>query len=78
MKLTRDMLITYIRDEMNIDDPLSGDTELFSSGLMDSVGMVGLIAFVEENGGMHVQPSDVTLENFDTVDAIVAYAQSVA
>lgn len=78
MSLSTDALINYIQAEQNIDDPIAGDTELFSSGLLDSVSMVGLISFVEEKAGVHVQPGDVTLENFDTIDAILAYVSNLA
>ncbi|SIQ49428.1 acyl carrier protein [Paracoccus thiocyanatus] len=77
MSLSKDDLIRHIRSELNIDTPLDGDTELFSTGMLDSVAMVGLIAFVEDKAGVRVQPGDVTLENFDTVDAILAYVQSL-
>ncbi|RDW13410.1 acyl carrier protein [Paracoccus thiocyanatus] len=77
MGLSKDDLIRYIRSELNIDMPLDGDTELFSTGMLDSVAMVGLIAFVEDKAGVRVQPGDVTLDNFDTVDAILAYVQSL-
>lgn len=73
MSLSKDALIAYIRNDMNIDEPITGETELFSSGMLDSVSMVGLIAYVEDKADIHVQPGDVTLENFDTVDAILAY-----
>ena len=78
MALSKDNLIGYIRDELNLDMPLDGETELFSTGLLDSVSMVSLITFVEEQTGAHVQPGDVTLENFDTVDAIIAYVQTLS
>ncbi|HWL59173.1 MAG TPA: phosphopantetheine-binding protein [Paracoccus sp. (in: a-proteobacteria)] len=71
MDLTRDDLISYLREEQNIDEPIEGATELFSSGLLDSVSMVGLITFIEERTGSVISPSDVTLENFDTVDRIL-------
>lgn len=77
MSLSKDALISYIQRELNIDEPIDGDTELFSTGMLDSVSMVGLIAFVEDNAGVHVQPGDVTLDNFDTIDAILAYAESL-
>lgn len=73
MSLSKDALITYVQNELNIDEPIAGDTELFSTGMLDSVSMVGLISFVEEKGDVHVQPGDVTLENFDTIDAILEY-----
>lgn len=78
MSLSSDDLIAYIRRDLNIDQPLAGDSELFSTGMLDSVAMIGLIAFVEDHAGIRVQPGDVTLDNFDTVDAILAYVQSLA
>ncbi|MDF3854283.1 phosphopantetheine-binding protein [Paracoccus sp. P2] len=77
MSLSKDDLLRYIRSELNIDTPLDGDTELFSTGMLDSVAMVGLISFVEQKAELRVQPGDVTLENFDTVDAILAYVQTL-
>ncbi len=46
---------------------------LFSSGALDSVAMFNLIAFVEETGGLHVKPEDVTLANFDTPERILRF-----
>ncbi|CAM3011825.1 Phosphopantetheine attachment site [Paracoccus aminovorans] len=77
MSLSKDALISYIQRELNIDQPIDGETELFSTGMLDSVSMVGLIAFVEDKTGSHIQPADVTLDNFDTIDAIMAYADSL-
>lgn len=78
MSLTSDELIAHLRDDQNIDDPISPDTELFSSGLLDSVSMVGLITFIEERSGATIPPADVTLENFDTIARIVAYVATLA
>ncbi|KGJ06227.1 Phosphopantetheine attachment site [Paracoccus halophilus] len=77
MSLDRDNLVRYIQMELNIDEPINGDTELFSTGMLDSVSMVGLISFIETKGGLHIQPGDVTLDNFDTIDAILAYVASL-
>jgi acyl carrier protein len=76
-ELTPQSLIAYLRDEMSVTDPLDADTELFSSGLLDSVAMMSVIAFVEERTGADVRPADVTLDNFDTVSRIVAYAATL-
>ena len=46
MTFKKDDLIGYIQTELNVDEPVAGDTELFSSGMLDSVSMVGLISFV--------------------------------
>jgi acyl carrier protein len=76
MNLTDEKLMVFLRDTLNIDDPIVPETELFSVGLLDSMAMLNVIAFVEENARIEVRPEDVTLENFDTVARIVRYADS--
>lgn len=77
VSLTESDLSTFLRDELNISEPIDGTTELFSSGLLDSVSMVTLIGFIEEKGGVTIRPNDVTLENFDCISRIVDYVRSL-
>lgn len=77
MGVTQDELLRFLREDLNIDDELDAQTELFSSGLLDSVSMVSLITFIEEKTGAVIQPGDVTLENFDSVDRIIAHVASL-
>jgi acyl carrier protein len=78
MTLTPDALIAYLRQDLNIDQDIAPETELFSSGMLDSVAMTNIIIFLEEQAGIVVRPADVTLENFDSVGAIVSYAHAGA
>ncbi|AGT11072.1 acyl carrier protein [Paracoccus aminophilus] len=77
MTLAADDLISYLIEELNIAPPIDLDTELFSSGILDSVSLVSLIGFIEEKARTTIPPVDVTLENFDSVDRIVAYVSSL-
>lgn len=77
MGVTQDELLRFLREDLNIDDELDAQTELFSSGLLDSVSMVSLITFIEEKTGAVIQPGDVTLDNFDSVDRIIAHVASL-
>lgn len=77
MSLNAEDLIGYLKNDLNIDEPVDAGTELFSSGLLDSVSMVGLITFIEERTGATIQPGDVTLDNFDTVERIQAYVANL-
>ena len=72
MAVTVEELLDYLRTDHAITD-IDAEAELFSSGLLDSVAMMGIIAWIEDQGGIDVRPADVTLENFDTVARIVAY-----
>lgn len=66
-------LIEHIKDAFDFDGDLTGESELFSSGALDSVAMMQLIMFVEETAGIQIRAEDVTLDNFDTVSRIVSY-----
>jgi acyl carrier protein len=74
MTLTAQGLAAFLTDDLNVEGPLDAETELFSSGLLDSVAMVNLIAHIEDAARIEVRPSDVTLDNFDTIARILAYA----
>ncbi len=78
MALTKDVLIAYLTEILDADDPIEDETTLFTSGLLDSVLMQELIMFFEEKTGAQVPAEDVTLENFDTPAAIIAYGESVS
>lgn len=77
MSLSQQDLLTYLRDELNIEDAIDAETELFSGGMLDSVSMVSLITFIEERTGAVIQPADVTLENFDSVQRISDYVATL-
>jgi acyl carrier protein len=78
MSLSPDDLIVYMAEALSVAEEIGPETELFSSGILDSVAMMNIIGFVEEKGGIDVRPADVTLENFDTVQRIVDYVRSEA
>ncbi|WP_245709784.1 acyl carrier protein [Ruegeria halocynthiae] len=63
-------------ESLNIEEQIDPDTELFSTGILDSVAMMNMITFVEEKARIDIHPADVTLENFDTINRIVALIKS--
>jgi acyl carrier protein len=69
-------LIDFLRNELHVDEAIDPGTPLFSSGLLDSVAMLNVIAFVEERARIEVSAGDVTLENFDTPERITAYVSA--
>lgn len=75
MSLTEAQLIAYLRSELP-DWEVAPTTPLFSSGALDSISMLNLIGFIEDATGQEVEAEDVTLENFDTAEAILRYAQA--
>ncbi len=72
----KETLRRYISQELLSDrdgSPLADDEDLLGGGLVDSVGMMSLVLWVEEEFGVAVPPEDVTIENFFSIDTIDAY-----
>ena len=55
---------------------LSNDTELFAGGLLDSMNLIQLMAFVEENFDVSVEPLELSYENFGSVDRLTRFVES--
>jgi acyl carrier protein len=74
MALDRENLRRYLHEQQGLEyEEFDDDTLLFSSGLIDSFSMVNLILFIEDTTGVRVHPADVTLDNFDSIDRILAF-----
>ncbi len=70
-------LITFIQSELlNDQQSITAEEDLLISGLVDSIGVMRLVGFIEENLETTIPPKDVTLENFGNVNTIVSYLDS--
>jgi acyl carrier protein len=56
---------------------LNEETKLFSDGLLDSLTVMELVSFVEGEIGCFIPPTEITLENFDTIDRIVRFISAL-
>ena len=76
MNITEE-LKTFIQSELIYGaTEINNDDDLLLSGLVDSLGVVRLIAFIETTVDTPIPPEDVTIENFGTVQSIADYVQS--
>lgn len=70
----RARLLDFVRRQIPGAAPeLTPTTPLVSSGMLDSVALVRVAAFVEREAGITIPDRDVTAEHFDTVRSIEAY-----
>lgn len=75
--MNTDSLKTYLGDRMGLDTAtLEADTPLFSSNLLDSFSMVDLIMFIEKEGRVRLDPSDVSLDNLDSIERILKFVDT--
>jgi acyl carrier protein len=56
--------------------PLKNDTPLLESGILDSLALLSLLVFIEEEFGIPVEDFELIPENFNTIDTICAYIHS--
>ena len=56
--------------------PLTAETALVESGILDSLSLLQLVVFLEERFGITVGDADLLPENFSSVNAICAYLRS--
>jgi len=52
------------------------DESLFESGLIDSLGFIKLLEFIEKEFNISVDMSEVTMDKFETINAIEKLIQS--
>ena len=49
------------------------DTMIFKEGILDSMGLMTLITFLEDEFGIATQDTDLVEENFESVNAITDF-----
>jgi len=71
---TSQLVSAYITKELlGRPDDLGSDEDLLGYPEIDSLGVVGLVTYLEQEFGIVIPPEDVVLDNFRTIDAIATY-----
>lgn len=68
-----DSLVAFIRKEFLYDRPdarMDRDSSLIESGVVDSLGILSLIGFLEDEHRIVVPANEVVFENFESIAAI--------
>lgn len=68
----QDRLRTFLRDELGAADAggLADDFPLIENGVIDSLGILEVVQFIEREFGVEVADEDLVLDNFGTLDSI--------
>ena len=70
----REKIEEYINDlasEKNI--AVDSSTDLFEAGILDSLGIVLLLAFIDETLGIEINVETLESDKFQTIDSIVKF-----
>lgn len=68
----------YITHDLLNDSALTitDSQDLLTTGVLDSINVMRLVAHLETEFGVTIPPEDVVLENFGSLEMIVNYLQS--
>jgi len=72
----KDQLKEYV-EELAKQDDIDPSINLFETGLLTSVHVLDLIAYIEEQFGIVISPDDLSIENFGSIDEMVTYVDKV-
>lgn len=73
---TRETLRKFIVESFLFGQPdpsLTDDAPLVEMGVLNSTGILELVAFIEERFGTEVDDSELVNENFGTIDAMASF-----
>lgn len=74
--LNAERLREILEDELGCDlEDVQDDDLLFSTGIVDSFALVTLMLNIEKEAGIKIAPGEVVLENFDSIERIVAFVE---
>ena len=72
----QDQIRQYVNENLLFGDDriqYENDSSFLQNGLIDSMGVMELVAFVQSAFLIQVDPMEITPDNFDTVNKLAAY-----
>ena len=72
----REQLRRYIAENLLFSDkeyPFEDGASFLKNGVVDSTGVMELVAFVEKKFAVAVEPKEVVPDNFDSVTNLIGY-----
>lgn len=71
-------LVQFISDELlEIEDIIDTEENLLSDDMIDSLGMLRLIGFIEASYQIKVPPQEITIANFRTVSILSKFLEEL-
>ena len=74
---TQNTLQKFVSQELlNNGHQVQPEENLLMDGMIDSIGMLRLVTFIEEEYRLKIPYEDLTIENFRSIKVILEYLQS--
>jgi acyl carrier protein len=71
----KELLMEYVKEDIARGGApmLKEDDDLFNAGILDSLGILRMVSFIEEQFGIRVPDEDVVYENFSSIETLSNY-----
>ncbi|MFW6116010.1 MAG: acyl carrier protein [Chloroflexota bacterium] len=79
MRAVEGAIRTYIAENMLFSDngyPYADSASFLEEGIVDSMGIMELVMFVEDNFHITVEDEELIPDNFDSVSRLAAYIRA--
>jgi len=57
------------------DDTLADDDSLMEKGIVDSTGVLQIVAFLDEQLGVQVEDAELVADNFDSISKLTSFLE---
>jgi len=64
---------TFLQEQFPVPENLAAGDSLLDGGIIDSIGVLTLVTWLEQEFGFVVEDDEVLPENLDSVGSLVAY-----
>jgi acyl carrier protein len=70
----REYILNYFVKDSGLE--LKDDTSFLDEGIIDSTGVMELVAFIESTFGIRVEDEEIIPDNFESINLLTRYIQS--
>ena len=70
----RNYIISEFKSNIHTED-ISNDSSLIDSGVIDSVGIISLLSFLEKTFSLNISSDELMPDNFDTINLITSFVE---
>jgi len=74
-ELLRDFIVAEFGHKLEKPD-FSADLDLLGEGVIDSMGVMQITTFLEEELGLTVEDSDIVPDNFRSLESLIGFVKS--
>ena len=81
--MSREMVIESIRGFFETDllkrskvDHVSNDDNVIAAGIVDSLGIVKIISYLEDAFSVEIDDADLVMENFETIESMATFVEN--